>query len=174
MTENNQPISTLHNLLDYEISKFCYAEIHLKNVLPAWINNASSFKLKEVLQRYQDFVQQHAVNLEKFIEEEGITSLGINNKVMRAFIEETEEKLSNCSDLEVKDACLLACIQGINHYKISTYGTAAAFANTLGMEKTASVFHEAEINEKQIDDRLSQLAKFEINVKAKTPIVIQS
>jgi hypothetical protein len=40
------------------------------------------------------------------------------------------------------------------------------------MEKQAAVFYEAEINEKQIDDRLSQLAQFEINVKAKAPIVI--
>jgi hypothetical protein len=40
------------------------------------------------------------------------------------------------------------------------------------MEKPATVFHEAEINEKQIDDRLSQLAKYEINVKAKAPIIL--
>ena len=38
--------------------------------------------------------------------------------------------------------------------------------------KAASVFHEMEINEKHIDDRLSQLAEFEINRKARTPIVI--
>ena len=57
-----------------------------------------------------------------------------------------------------------------NHFKISTYGTAAAFANALNMEKQASVFHEAEVNEKQIDDRLSQLAEHEINIKAKAPI----
>ena len=40
------------------------------------------------------------------------------------------------------------------------------------MENQAVIFHEAEINEKQIDDRLSQLAEFEINVKAKAPIVL--
>ena len=105
-------------------------------------------------------------------EEENINSLSLTNRVMHAFIEEAEEKLSGCTDAEVKDACLLACIQAINHFKISTDGTAAAFANTLGMEKQASVFHEAEINEKQIDDRLSQLAEHEINVKAKAPIVL--
>ena len=40
------------------------------------------------------------------------------------------------------------------------------------MEKFAGVFHEAEVNEKQIDDRLSQLAEHEINFKAKAPIVL--
>jgi hypothetical protein len=42
----------------------------------------------------------------------------------------------------------------------------------LNLEKFASVFHEAEINEKQIDDRLSQLAEHEINARAKAPILL--
>jgi hypothetical protein len=40
------------------------------------------------------------------------------------------------------------------------------------MENFARLFHEAEVNEKQIDDRLTQLAEHEINIKARTPIVI--
>ena len=172
MAENNQIITTLHNLLDYDARKFTSAEIELKNSLPEWINKAGSLQLKTVLQKYLDFVQQHVQKMEDFYEEEKIVSLSLTNRVMKAFIEEAEEKLANCTDAEVKDACLLACIQAINHFKISTYGTAAAFANALGMEKQAAIFHEAEVNEKQIDDRLSQFAEHEINIKAKAPIVL--
>ena len=175
MKENTiQSIATLHQLLDFDLSRFCSAEIQLKNILPEWINIATAVKLKDVLLRYQDYVLKHAEKLEKFVEEEGMISLRLKNPVMNAFIEETEEKLFNCSDAEVKDACLLAGIQGINHYKISTYGTAAAFAQALEMEKAAAVFHEAEVNEKQIDDRLTQLARFEINAKAQSPILLSS
>jgi ferritin-like metal-binding protein YciE len=172
MAENNQTITTLHNLLDYDARKFTSAEIGLKNSLPDWIAKAGSLKLKTVLQKYLDFVQQHIKKMESFFEEENISSLNLTNRVMQAFIEDTNEKQNACTDTEVKDASLLACIQAINHFKISMYGTAAAFAKALGMEKQATVFHEAEISEKQIDDRLSQLAEFEINVKAKTPIAI--
>jgi ferritin-like metal-binding protein YciE len=172
MTENNQTITTLHNLLDYDARKFTSAEIQLRNILPEWISKAGSLKLKAVLQKYLDYVKQHVQKMESFFEEENISSLSLTNRVMKAFIEETGEKMSSCTDAEVKDACLLACIQSINHFKISTYGTAAAFAKALGMEKPASVFHEAEVNEKQIDDRLSQLAEHEINSRAKAPIVI--
>ncbi len=170
MIETNQPINTLHTLLNYDAHKFISAEIALKNSLPGWINLASSLKFKTVLQKYLDMVQQHVDKMERFFEEENINSLCLTNRIMRAFIEETDEKLAHCTDAEVKDACLLACIQVINHFKISTYGTAAAFANALGMDKQAAVFHEAEINEKQIDDRLSQLANYEINTLAKTLI----
>ena len=172
MAENNQTISTLHNLLDYDARKFTIAEIELKNCLVEWVNKADSIQLKTVLQKYLDFVQQHVQKMEGFFEEEGIGSLSLINRVMQAFIEETNEKLSICTDAPIKDACLVACIQAINHFKISYYGTAASFAHELGMEKQAAVFHDAEVNEKQIDDRLSQLAEHEINIKAKTPIVL--
>ena len=170
--ENSQTIATLHNLLDYDADRFASAEIQLENILPEWINQAQSMQLKAVLQKYLDFVKQHAEKLGSFYEEEKISSLSLHNRVMEAFIEETREKLAACSLTEVKDACLLASLQTINHFKISTYGTAAAFANALDMKKAAAVFHEAEINEKHIDDRLSQLAEFEINSKAKTPIAL--
>lgn len=172
MTDITQTISTLHNLLDYDARKFTSAEIQLKNSLPGWISKASSVKLKSVLQKYLDMVQQHVQKLEGFFEEEQIVSLSLGNRVMHAYIEEADEKLNTCTDTEVRDACLLACIQAINHFKISAYGTAAAFAKALDMQKQAGIFHEAEVNEKQIDDRLSQLAEFEINVKAKAPIVL--
>ncbi len=40
------------------------------------------------------------------------------------------------------------------------------------MTEAATIFYEAEVSEKQIDDRLSQLAEYEINVKAKSPSLI--
>lgn len=172
MAEINQTITTLHDLLDFDARRFISAEIQLKNSLQEWINKTGSVKLKTVLHKYLDFVNQHVQKIESFLEEEKISSLSLTNRVMHAFIEEADEKLSNCTDAEVKDACLVACVQAINHYKISSYGTAAAFAIALGMEKAATVFHEAEINEKHIDDRLSQLAEYEVNTRARTPILL--
>lgn len=172
MENNTKTIFTLQSLMDDDARKFIIGEIQLKNILPEWISKAGSLKLKTVLEKYLHFVQQHVQKMEEFFEEENITSLSLNNRVMHAFIEEAKEKLSACADIEVTDACLLASVQSINHFKISTYGTAAAFANALGLEKTAKIFHEAEINEKQIDDRLSQLAEHEINIRAKAPIVL--
>lgn len=172
MENNIQTISTLHDLLDYDSCNFIAAEVNLEKQLKEWVNHATSIKLKTVLQKYLDFIQKHIQKMNEFYEEEKINSISITNRIMRAFIEETNEKLSNCKDLEIRDASLLACIQEINHYKISAYGTAAAFAYLLDMEKQGDLFHEAEVNEKQIDDRLSQLAKHEINPRAKAPITL--
>lgn len=173
MEPKTETITNLHNLLDHDAGSFTSAEIELKNILTEWINKASSLKFKTVLQKYHDYIQQHIQKLEGFFEDEKILSVQLKNRVMTAFIEETRGKLTHCSDAEIRDACLLACVQLINHFKISSYGTAASFARALNMEKYADVFHEAEVNEKQIDDRLSQLAEHEINIQAIAPLVLR-
>ncbi len=170
MNSELKTINTLHDLLHYDARKFTYGEILLQDQLAKWVVKAHSLKLKLCLQKYQVFVDQHIKKLESFFVEENINSLSVHNYVMKAFIQELDEKLEQCHDAEVADACILAGIQAINHLKISLYGTAAAFAKETGNEKYAAIFHEAEVNEKQIDDRLSQLAEHEINAIAKTRI----
>jgi ferritin-like metal-binding protein YciE len=172
MKHDHQAIATLHDLLGYDAKKITDAEIHLKKTLEGYIGNTTNLKLKDVLRKYTAYIDQHIEKLEMFLVKEKIFSFSPVNKVMQAFIADTEEKLSVCLDEGIRDACLLASIQEINHYKISAYGTAAAFARVLHMEDIAAIFHEAEINEKHIDDRLSQLAEHEINVKAKTPVLL--
>lgn len=170
MVQENKTISTLHHLLNYEAGKFMSAEHQLSRELLQWINTATSVKLKTVLQRYLHDIEIHLQKMDEFVMQESLMSVRLNNQLMKAYIDDANETLLLCSDAEVKDACLLASIQLINHYKISAYGTAAAFANALDMEKAAHFFHQAEVNEKQIDDRLSQLALYEINGRAKAPI----
>jgi len=169
---SNQPnVSTLQQLLDEFAKMFIIAEVELHNILPYWVRQANSIKLKSILLKYNDQVKKHVDTFEHFFEEEDITYLSHSNKVMHALISSTEELCSHCGNSFTRDACLLSCIQNINHYKIGSYGSAASFANSLGLSKTAALFHEFEINEKQIDDRLSQLALNEINVNAKRELI---
>ncbi len=155
-------IATLHNLLDHEVSKYSSAEIQLTHSMQQWINKASSIKLKNVLQKYHDDIQHHLSKIDEFADAERIISQSFTSRVMKSYIDDTNESLAMCTDAEVADACLLANIQKINH----------SFANALEMEDAAIFFHKAEVHEKQVDDRLTQLAKFEVNAKAKTPIVL--
>ena len=167
-----QNIKTLHQLLDEDCRNFSIAEIDLHNALPECITKSSSVKLKTILQKYYDQVKQHIKLLDSFFEEENIAYLHTGNIIMKAFIKEAHDKMNNCTDLMVKDACILASIQNINHYKIAAYGTAAAFAETLGMNKTSYLFHQFEKNEKQINDSLSELAIEEINKDARASYLL--
>jgi ferritin-like metal-binding protein YciE len=174
MKNQNKSIITLHDLLDFDARKFYHAEIQLRNILPEWTNRVTNLKLQDVLHKYHANITHQVGLLEGFFTNEKFFPLAGENRVMRAFIEELSEKLSSCADAPVRDACLLAGIQEINHYKISLYGTAAAFTGQLGMADAAEIFRQAEIHEKQTDDRLSQLAGFEVNAAAKTPLALPS
>ncbi len=160
-------IKTLHQLLDEDCRNFSIAEIALHNAMPEYITKSSSVKLKNILQKYYEQIKQHMKLLDSFFEEENITYVNTENTIMKAFIKDAEDKMNNCSDMMVRDACILASIQNINHYKIAAYGTAAAFAETLGMVNTTFLFHQFESNEKLIDKRLSMLAIHEINKNAR-------
>jgi len=163
-------ISCLRQLLDEDISRMIGAELQLKNSLSGWVSNENSASLRTLMYEYADVVEKHIRQLEIFCEEEKIGSFKFSNRVMKACIAETDEKLSYCTTPDVKEACLLAAVQGINHFKISVYGTAAAFAGAVGLQRAGLLFHEAELDEKEMDERLSYLAEHELNRKASAPI----
>ncbi len=140
MAKSKPTISNLNDLLIYDYSKFTDFEQGLRQVLPGWILQANSLKLKTILQRYLYYAEQHFKQVEGLIERKTSASNGKKAKTVGKMIEEINDKLSVCVDPEVKDACLLAAIQAINHYKISMYGTAASFANALDLKKVAKFF----------------------------------
>jgi ferritin-like metal-binding protein YciE len=174
MPNNNQKIYTLNDLLLEDAKIMINGEKELKLALAEWISIATSLKLKNILHYYHHFVDHHIENIE-FCFPNGKTNGGIHaDLVMKILIQTTKDKIGKCSDAEVKDACLLASVQKIIHVKICLYGTATAFAKALEIEKYVTLFKEAENNEKQIDQKLSLLAEKEINVIAKSPILIES
>ena len=174
MTNNNETFTTLHHLLDYDARRYLCAEVQLKNILPEWIKKSNSLKLKNILNHYLELIEDHIDKLEIFFESEKINSVSITNRIMQALIEETEEKIKRSTDAQIQDAALLAAVQIINHFKISAYGTSAAFSKALDNNKYAAFFHDVETNEKQIDYRLTELAEKEINISAKSPILLHS
>ena len=161
-----QNINTLHQLLEDDMRKFIVAEKTLQHTIPLWIKLVNSVKLKTILLKYFDQIKDHVTQMDKYFESEELQFVYNNHKVMATLVSDSEERILRCEDFTVKDACILSCIQNINHYKIGCYGTAAAFSNVLGKNNIALLFHQFEVNEKQIDDRLSQLAEYEINNQA--------
>jgi ferritin-like metal-binding protein YciE len=170
--ETYQSISCLRQLLDEDTSRMISAELQLKNSISGWVSKENSVPLKMLMHDYLDVVEKHIRQLEIFCEEERIDFHNLSNRVMNAYIVEADEKLSACTCPDVKDACLLAAIQGINHFKISVYGTAASFASAVRLQKAGVLFHQAELDEKEMDERLSYLAEHELNRKATTTITL--
>ena len=56
--------------------------------------------------------------------------------------------------------------------KISYYGTVAAWSQLLELHENSVMLHDASINEKHYDERLGELARRNINNKARAPFAI--
>jgi len=66
----------------------------------------------------------------------------------------------------VRDAGIISAGQKIEHYEIATYGTLCAFAKTLGEEEAADLLAQTLNEEKEADEKLSEIAESAINVEA--------
>jgi ferritin-like metal-binding protein YciE len=66
----------------------------------------------------------------------------------------------------VGDAALIAAAQKVEHYEIAGYGTVRTFANLLGYADAEELLQQTLDEEKQTDERLTELAESEINVQA--------
>jgi ferritin-like metal-binding protein YciE len=164
-------ICTLHDLLIYDTRKVLYCENQLISVLPAWIDNIRSARLKVVIEHYLVYIKYHVDGILKFFKRKKLMDFHVQDNVAQAFIDEINEKMDDCRDDQIIDALLLSSIQQIIHYKICMYGTISAFAQVLDLDITAGEFYTSEKDEKDIDSRLSFLAEQEINPLAKSPII---
>ncbi len=87
---------------------------------------------------------------------------------MEGLIAEGSEVMEDDFEGDVKDAALISAAQRVEHYEIAAYGTLCAFADLLGESEHASLLRETLEEEKQTDEKLSDLSD-EINAAANQP-----
>ena len=87
------------------------------------------------------------------------------NQVMRALVHEASRIAEN-STTNVRDVVLVATLQHVVHYLITSYGTLAAHAKSLGRMDQAERLHAFAEADRQFDLDLSSLAKTEVNPHA--------
>jgi ferritin-like metal-binding protein YciE len=85
---------------------------------------------------------------------------------MAGVVAEGAEMIEEEADVEVKDAGLIAAAQRVEHYEMAGYGTARTYAELLGDKEGAKLLALTLEEERQTDQKLSQLAKSAVNVAA--------
>ncbi|HET9915364.1 MAG TPA: DUF892 family protein, partial [Anaerolineales bacterium] len=63
-------------------------------------------------------------------------------------------------------AALIGAAQRVEHYEIAAYGTARAHARQLGYVKAFELLSQTLSEEKDADQKLTQLAENQVNVQA--------
>jgi ferritin-like metal-binding protein YciE len=162
---NAVEIDSLRELYVEQLRDLYDAENQLIKALPKMAKEASSDELREAIEEHLEQTRDQAERLEQIFEQLGEKAKGKKCKGMQGLLEEGKETLEEDMEEDTKDAAIIAAAQRVEHYEISGYGTARTYANLLGENEAAGLLEETLNEEKETDQKLTQLAE-EINVEA--------
>ncbi len=158
-------INSLRELYVEQLRDLYDAENQLIKALPKMAKEASSDELRQGIEEHLEQTRGHAERLEQIFEQLGEKPKGKKCKGMQGLLDEGKETLEEDMEEDTKDAAIIAAAQRVEHYEISGYGTARTYANLLGENEAAELLEETLNEEKETDQKLTQLAE-EINVEA--------
>jgi ferritin-like metal-binding protein YciE len=162
---NAVEINSLRELYIDHLRDLYDAENQLIKALPRMAKEASSDELRQAVEEHLEQTRGQAERLEQIFEQLGEKPKGKKCKGMQGVIEEGKETLEEDMEEDTKDAAIIAAAQRVEHYEIAGYGTARTYANLLGENEAAELLEETLNEEKETDQKLTQLAE-EINVEA--------
>jgi ferritin-like metal-binding protein YciE len=159
-------LQTLKDLYIHELKDLFSAEQQIVKALPKMAKAASNKELVAGFQEHLEQTKQHAQRLEQILTSHEQTTRGPKCKGMAGVVAEGAEMIEEEADVEVKDAGLIAVAQRVEHYEMAGYGTARTYAELLGDKEGAKLLALTLEEERQTDQKLSQLAKSAVNVAA--------
>jgi ferritin-like metal-binding protein YciE len=162
---HGQEAQGLRDLFVDGLKDIYWAEKALTRAIPKMIKKATEEELANALTDHLEVTQGHVTRLEEVFESIGEKAVAKKCEAMAGLIKEAEEIMTETEDGVVRDAGIIMAGQKVEHYEIATYGTLASFAKTLGEDDAASLLEETLQEEKEADEKLSEIAG-EINVEA--------
>ncbi len=160
-------LETLRDLFVEELQDLYSAEKQIVEALPAMIEEANSPELKRAFKEHLDLTRGHVKRLDQIFDEIGdkVDREDRTCKGMKGILKENQELLDSEAETAVLDAGMIAGAQRVEHYEIAGYGTAKVFALLLGHNNWAYLLGQTLEEEKQTDQKLTQIAK-RINLEA--------
>jgi ferritin-like metal-binding protein YciE len=162
----NKELNSLEDLLAFELDDLYDAEQRLCTAIPKMAEAANSERLKAAFDEHAIQTQRHVSRLEQIFVDMGRSSNRETCEAMKGLINEGKEIFDATGSPEVKDAALIGAAQRVEHYEIAAYGTARTFAQQLGLPDVVRLLQATLDEERQTDERLSELAEQNINVRA--------
>lgn len=159
-------LQSLRDLLIEEVQDLYDGEQQIIQAMPKLIEMTQSQNLKKAFSDHLEETKLQAKKLEKLCQELNFSAEGKSCFGMEGILEEGIELMSENEPSALLDAGLIGAAQRIEHYEIAGYGTAATLAEQLGYYHAKEVLGGILQEEKQSDEKLTELATHVINQKA--------
>ena len=156
----------LRDLFVEELKDIYWAEKALTKAIPKMIKNTTAPQLIEALTGQLEVTKEHIARLEEVFSSIGEKAVAKKCEAIEGLTKEAEEIMQDTEKGMVRDAGIILAGQKVEHYEIATYGTLCTFAKTLGENDAASLLHETLEQEKEANEKLSEIAESFINAEA--------
>ena len=158
-------LKSLEDFLIDELKDLHSAETQLVKALPKMAKAASSEELKAAFEEHLAQTEGHVKRLDKIGKQLGRALTGKKCAAMEGLIEEGKEIMEEDAEPAVLDAALITAAQKVEHYEISSYGSARTHASLLGYTEAEELLQETLDEEADTDERLTEIAE-ELNIEA--------
>ncbi len=162
----NTEFNSFQDLFREQIEDLYDAEHRLTEALPKMADAAHSSQLRKAFQDHLTETQGHVSRLEQIFRQINMDPKRATCQAMKGLISEGEDMIKAKGDADIKDAALIAAAQRVEHYEMSGYGSARAFARRLGLTQAVSLLQQTLNEEKAADEKLNQIAESSVNPQA--------
>lgn len=159
-------MATLDDLYTDLLKDLYSAEKQLVKALPKIAKNAQSPDLQKAFQEHLKQTEGHVERIERIFSDMDGSPRGKKCVGMEGLIEEGNELLQEDVEPDVLDAGLIAAAQKVEHYEISGYGTARAWAQRLGYDSAARLLKQTLDEESLANEKLTKIAESHVNMEA--------
>lgn len=159
-------MKTLRDLYLAELQDLYDAEQQITRALPKMAEMATHPQLKQAFQEHLEQTKGHIQRLDQIFQQMGQPTRGKGCKGMQGIITEGQEQVQQGERGDGMDAYLIAAAQKVEHYEISSYGTAKTWAKLLGETDAAKMLQQTENEEGETDKKLTRLAESVVNKDA--------
>jgi ferritin-like metal-binding protein YciE len=156
----------LMKLFEDSLKDIYWAEKALTKALPKMAKKATSDELVQAIEDHLEETEGQVEKVEQVFDIIGKKPQTKKCEAMNGLIKEAEEMMKENDAGAMRDASIIAASQKVEHYEIATYGTLRTFAQTLGFNDAAAVLEDILNEEKNADEKLTEIAVNTINVKA--------
>src|ERR1700677_2683845 len=159
-------IETMEDLFLEQVEDLYDAERRLVKALPKMAEAATSQALRQAFESHLLETEGHVSRLESVFRTLGQDPKTHTCDAMKGLVSEGADIISDIDQSSLRDAGLIAAANRVEHYEIAAYGSARTFAQTLGLGQAAALLEQTLQEEKEADQKLTQLAQHMVNDEA--------
>ena len=150
-------VKTVQDLFVNELRDIYYAEKQILKTLPKMAKKATHQELKSAFEQHAEQTREQIERIEQVFEMLEVGKRAKRCEAMEGILEEAREHMEEVQEKSVLDPAMIVCAQKVEHYEIAGYGSLVALANQLGHKDAAKLLQETLQEEKDTDQKLSQI-----------------